>query len=346
MKLLKNYLIALTAVTVFISLTGCSSSKSRSSDSGDRGQLQAMMLASATNPNAIPSFRPRPMRPQDEIGPGNLVRISCTVDSKISGEYRIGFDGFVKLPYDVQIQAAGLSTSQLREALTQRYRGFFRGAPAFDVSIEERKYFVRAQGLVSKPGEYLVAPDGSLDAVIAEAGGLQLSNEQAPVARYASIADGQYRAAIKLSDYFGGAANSSPLWRGGETVSFRNDGEGLGDIFGADRRYVQVVGQVRNPGEYLHRDQANFFHYLVQAGGPTDRASMNHVLLMRSERGQMQAMPFSMKEPEKIPEIRGGDIVLVQADNPTDLERDTSVFGNIGGFMSAVAATVLMAAGL
>jgi hypothetical protein len=60
----------------------------------------------------------------------------------------------------------------------------------------------------------------------------------------------------------------------------------------------------------------------------------------------MQAMPFSMKEPEKIPEIRGGDIVLVQADNPTDLERDTSVFGNIGGFMSAVAATVLMAAGL
>jgi protein involved in polysaccharide export with SLBB domain len=241
------------------------------------------------------------------------------------------------------MQAAGLTLDQFHQALLEKYRVFFRTAPNIQVAILDHKTLVRAQGLVDKPGQYLVAPEGSLDEVIASAGGLQKSADQHPVARYARIVDGQYRAAVKLADYYSGSAASAPKWRGGETVFFQNEGDGIGDLLGVDKRYVQVMGQVRAPGEYPYRENANFFYYLVQAGGPTDRANMSDLVVMRTDGPKLQAIPFTMENPEKIPGIQGGDVVFVQADNPTSLQKDTTVFGNIGGFMSSMAAVLLVA---
>ena len=360
--------ITILTILLTAALSGCASQNNAApSSSVQDAQLQAIMLANPGTPPGggssssasatggtkgfttlsqptIPDFEPRPGRGPDEIAPGNLMHIVCADDKKIDGDFRVEFDGTIKMPYDVKVKAAGLTLTEFKTALQTQYRSFFRSPPQLVVSFSDHKLALRADGLVDKPGEYLISQSGSIDELIAQAGGLQKGQDR-EAARYARIVDGQYRALLKLSDFYSGSAGKAPVWRGGETVFFQNEGSGIGDMLGMDKRYVQVLGQVRTPGEIAYRDNANFFYYLVQAGGPTDRAAMSRLVLVRSDGAKLQTVKFSVNEPEEIPQIQGGDIVLIQADNPTDFERDTSLFGNIAGFMSSIAA-VLVVSGL
>jgi polysaccharide export outer membrane protein len=106
------------------------------------------------------------------IGPEDVLNILFWREKNLSGEVMVRPDGRISLPLLNDIQAAGLTTDELREKVMAEANKFVEDPTATIVvkQINSRKVFIT--GNVSKPGLYALA--GPLDVLqlIALAGGL------------------------------------------------------------------------------------------------------------------------------------------------------------------------------
>ena len=291
---------------------------------------------STTSP-ARPMWR---VRAENEIAPGFELELSCPADRALSGAYRVEADGLLRLPYKVQIDANGLSTEALKTELDRAYRPFLK-APDFRVTIKHRMFFVDVQGLVTKPGPVLVKSDSSLDEIIAGAGGLQQTPERQAQAQYVRVVQGATSGTFKLRDYFAGSLTGLPIWQGGEKIFFQSEGGPLESKGKVARRYINLLGQVRSPGEYPY-EHGDFHRYLIAAGGPTDRADLDNISLIRMHGDSVGTRNFTAHEPTELPTLEPGDTVIVQADNPSPLEKRSRVIGGFMSILTSIATVVLL----
>lgn len=298
--------------------------------------LQSVSAAPAAAEAAPPQWR---KRNEAELAPGFEVDIVSPADSSVSGTYRIEPDGALRLPYKVRVDAAGQTAGGLREALVRAYRPFIKN-PAFTVTPRTKAYWVDVQGLVSKPGPVLVKSDSSLDEIIAGAGGLQQTNEHEPQAQYVRVVQGGANGIFKLRDHFAGTLIGLPAWQGGEKIVFQSEGGGSG-AGKVSRSYINLLGQVARPGEYPY-EHGDFVRYLIAAGGPTDRADLDNISLVRASGDAVGTMSFTFHEPRELPELQPGDTVIVQADNPSPIEKRSRVIGGYMSILTSIATVVLL----
>jgi polysaccharide biosynthesis/export protein len=91
----------------------------------------------------------------------------------MSTQVTVRSDGKITLPLLDEVQAAGLTPSELRARLTQESKKFF-GNPSVTVvvnAINSRKVFITGQ--VGKPGPYVILAPTTVLQLIATAGGLR-----------------------------------------------------------------------------------------------------------------------------------------------------------------------------
>src|SRR5690349_13055610 len=106
MKQLKTPFKFAVAVAVIFSVSACSG----------RSVKPANDLRFFQNPAAAEAEKPVAewkQRGADEIAPGFDLTLQCSADPAVSGKYRVEPDGKLKLPYDVELDAAGKTLSQL-----------------------------------------------------------------------------------------------------------------------------------------------------------------------------------------------------------------------------------------
>ncbi|NLF24068.1 MAG: hypothetical protein GX589_00210 [Deltaproteobacteria bacterium] len=290
--------------------------------------------------DSVKNTRAAAKRATDQIVPGYQIKLACQEDKKLNGKYRVAFNGTVKLPHNITLQAAGHTVGALQNKIIQAYRPFFRSTPDIKVTLSQRSFFVDVQGLVEKPGQYLIKESGSLDEVIAKAGGLQrdFANRQLK-ARYARITRNGTVTFINLADYYSGSSADLEPWQGGESVFFQTDG---GPETGGTTtsRAVQMLGQVVTPGEYNFSPEADFFHYLSRAGGPTERADLERIEIVRIVNNEKRSVVFKLKEAKALPRLRPGDIVMIPPEQPRTL------ISNFTSILSSISTAVIAAAAL
>ncbi|RMG39726.1 MAG: hypothetical protein D6719_12630 [Candidatus Dadabacteria bacterium] len=335
MKKFVNLLI----LHVFLALTAVSCSSRKSADQ--------FMLESQVAEARMASYgaeESMPVRPQDQLAPGYRLKISSGDDSNINGVFRIAYDGTLKLPYNIKVKAAGLTLSELKSKVIKAYAPFFKVTPSIALRVIDRSRYVEVAGLVEKPGHYLVKKSDPLDVVLAKAGGLKRPDyeDNSAVARFVRIEQLGKSRTVKLADYYAGATSLIPQWQGGDRIFFQSERAEIAEVSGGSSKYVQVIGQVRSPGDQLYQPGADFFHYLVAAGGPTDRADLERVAIIRNLNGKRRTLVFSVTD-KKQPELRGGDVLLVYGDNATHFERSTGVGASIASMFTGIASLVLLA---
>lgn len=328
--------IKITSVTLVLLLTACTKAP-RWSDV-PKGTTPIMEGNSVTATTATPWKK----RPAGQVAPGHMVTIKSS-DPRVNGDFRIEFDNSLKLPYNVRLTTTGLNEDQLRSAIRNSYRKYFRSPNDIQVSVAQKEYLIDVEGLVQKPGQYLVKQNTSLDEIIAFAGGLKEGGQNNNVARYVRINGISGQRLIGLGDYYSGSGDLTPQWQGGETVFFQSEGGGPRASARLQRNFVNVIGQVRNPAEYPAETNANFYTYLIKAGGPTDRADLSRVTLLRSHDSQMRAITFNMLDPREIPEVLPGDSIIFNGDSPTPLERDSGIAASFANVISAIGIIVIAA---
>jgi protein involved in polysaccharide export with SLBB domain len=155
-----------------------------------------------------------------QVNPGILIHLSSSEDSSITGDYRIEFDGALRLPYQVVIQAAGLTLPELKTAITYAYHIYFANPEAIEVSVTERRALVEVRGQVNKPGRYLVETQADLEDLLELAGGLKKKSGKA-LAKYVSLSRGNQSSSYSLERALSEETNSKfTPWQGGESVFF------------------------------------------------------------------------------------------------------------------------------
>jgi len=279
-------------------------------------------------------------RAPDEVAPGFEIKLSSPDDSSINGKYRIDYDGKLKLPYEVKVDTNGMTRDQLRNKIVESYSKFFKTPPHIALSVSEERYWVDVRGLVEKPGRFLAKKDTSIDEVISLAGGLQKNAN----VRYVKIQQGaNTTTTIKLSEYYAGSPDDQiPPWQGGDILFFQTD-RGQNHVPGENEgSYVQLIGEVRNPGEYRFVNDVDFYYYLVKAGGPTQNANLSAVQIVRQGIEGKKQMNFNLDNPKDVPTIQSGDIIFLQSDKPTGFERAVPVISGLVGILNTALLLVLL----
>ena len=140
----------------------------------------AQMPAGGTQPSAVaaPAARVAPVAgavspPSDYIiGADDLLSVVFWRDKDMSSDVAVRPDGKISLPLLNDVQAAGLTPTQLRDQLTESAKQYISEPNVTIVvrQINSRKVFVTGQ--VQKPGPYVLGGSTTVLQLIATAGGV------------------------------------------------------------------------------------------------------------------------------------------------------------------------------
>jgi protein involved in polysaccharide export with SLBB domain len=267
------------------------------------------------------------------LAPGFLVQLSSGSDSRLNGQFRIQPNWRVDLPYNISVDTKGMSLGRFRSHLERAYAAYFNGTPDVRATIKQKRYWVEVLGLVAKPGNYLVKQDAPLDEIIAQAGGLteDLANG------YVRIVQGPKTSWVDLSEYYKGRATDVPVWRGADRIFFQKERPDFAaDQYDAEAAHkVEVLGEVRNPGELTFRKEADVYYYLVKTGGPTSVGDLDKVEVVRTDRDTGERKQLSLGPVGDIKNIQGGDILIFHPVRTTSLERTLTITSIITSIVTA-----------
>jgi polysaccharide export outer membrane protein len=105
------------------------------------------------------------------LGGGDNVRVITFGVDQLSGQFRVDDHGDISMPLVGDVRAAGLTTDQLQDSITERLKaGKFVRQPSVSVEVlAYRPIFVL--GEVAKPGQYPYQPGMTMLTAVAVAGG-------------------------------------------------------------------------------------------------------------------------------------------------------------------------------
>ena len=110
----------------------------------------------------------------------------------------------------------------------------------------------------------------------------------------------------------------------------------------SDNLVLQVLGEVKNPGEYRYRRNADFYYYLAKAGGPTNSAALNQIEVVRGTTGNRSSVNYDLNEARSVPVLAPSDVVIVHADKPSSTERTIAVVSGITAILNTIILTIIL----
>lgn len=254
-------------------------------------------LASATTPDLTlaellaPASR---QAPAARLRPGDVVALDVYGRPELGGDRRVGPDGQIPMFVGGGLGVAGLTEGEASSAAAERLAELTR-LPQVQVRLlHPAPAEVRVVGRVERPGAQPVPPERVLDLVdlVAQCGGLSPDADVEHLTLLRDDAEGRTR-----GFHFGYP----------ELLATRSSGLSValapGDLVVVPRLPdVYVFGRVQRAGALPLRPGATVASLLIQAGGPTDGASVRDLQLLRA--GQTRAA--ALDRP-----LAAGDVVFV-----------------------------------
>ena len=105
------------------------------------------------------------------IGPEDMLQISVWKNDALSRAVPVRPDGKISLPLLNDVQAAGLTALELREALTQKLSEFIPSPEVSVIVSDVRSFKVSVMGEVARPGRFELKSWTTVLDVLALAGG-------------------------------------------------------------------------------------------------------------------------------------------------------------------------------
>lgn len=281
---------------------------------------------------------PRFSHERKYMAPGFLFSLYHSSDDKLRGRFRANSSGLLKLPYGVRLNVKNKTFSQLRKEVLKAYERFFqKGVKNVSFTIKSRAYYVDIRGLVKKPGRYLVLRKDSLDKVIDQAGGLNgdIQNELFSV----SLKQKNQSYAVSLNQYYqSDIFNQVFTWTGEDTIFIKRQSESTN---GQAIPIVTVMSGVKNPGKSLYQEGENLFYYLNKSGGTHEYLAYNEAYIIRESQSGLKKIQFNLTQMESIPVIEPNDIIMLNSEKTTPVDKALSRTAQISSILSTLALLIL-----
>ncbi|MGB6378337.1 MAG: polysaccharide biosynthesis/export family protein [Syntrophobacteria bacterium] len=106
------------------------------------------------------------------IGPGDLLSIDIWKEPELSKQVSVRLDGKISLPLVNDIDAASLTSAELRNKLTEQYKDFVDVPEVSVTVVQSNSKKIYILGKVKLPGEYPLQKHMTVVQAISLAGGL------------------------------------------------------------------------------------------------------------------------------------------------------------------------------
>jgi polysaccharide biosynthesis/export protein len=268
------------------------------------------------------------------LGPGDQILVNVYDQPEVTSSHFIAPDGRITLPMVGAIEAAGQTTDRLTQTIRTRLLRDYRN-PIVTVAIGQfRPLRIHVSGEVRRPGPLQIrniAYDNNrnssesssnpnlptLSAAIAAAGGVTRDGDISQVGL-------NRNGSLQQIDLWAGlTAENAPhdlLLRDGDAIFIRKrDKDSAVDprlvakstLAPATVR-VRVVGEVRNPGEVSVTPNSTISSAIAVAGGPTDKARMEEVRLIRlGDNDQITEQKMNLQQLQDQQQVLDGDVVII-----------------------------------
>jgi polysaccharide export outer membrane protein len=257
------------------------------------------------------------------IGPEDLLDVEVFNVPELTKTVRVTNDGIISLPLLGRLQAAGLTTAELRKKLEAKWAETYLENPQVTVFVREfRARPVSVIGAVDKPGLYYLAASRTLIEVLSMAGGLAKRMNDAPgravlVTRRVGFGDQQLVDGMSLLAPDKLEINLRKLLYSHEDA-LNIDIKPFDTVSVTRADIVYVVGEVRKPGGFVLQDQEKLtvLQALALAEGLTGIAARRSAkIIHRSEDGSRTEVPVNLskvlKGKSQDLELAANDILFV-----------------------------------
>ena len=269
------------------------------------------------------------------LGSGDHIDINVFDSPEFTGNRVIAPDGTISLPIVGAISAAGRSPGQLTDDIKIKLRRWIK-TPIVSIGVTQfRPLLISVAGEVQRPGPLqlrsipneaksdtttvstpnLTLP--TLSNAVSNAGGLTRDAD----IRQVTLRRGSN--SIKIDLWSGLTSDQAPpdyLLQDGDAIFVPK----LNPQDVLDRRLlaksslapktirVRVVGEVKKPGEVDVTPSSTISSAVAIAGGPTDKARMEEVSLVRlGDDGRIQEQRMDLSKLIDSQQVQDGDVVLV-----------------------------------
>lgn len=230
------------------------------------------------------------------IGPEDVLQISVWGSPELSvPQLPVRPDGMISVPLVGDVKVEGMTPDQLKAYLEKEYLKYIK-APNVSVivtAINSFKVFVIGGGVAatggSASGAIILKSNTSLLQLLAQLGSLAGADlKSAYLLRAGKKLPVDF---MKLVD--GGDVSQDVDLHRGDVIFIPPDLENR----------IKVVGAVKNPGLFPYVKGMSALDAVLSAGGFTEFASQNNVVIVRHEGGEVKNIEVRLKDV-----IKGGDI--------------------------------------
>jgi polysaccharide export outer membrane protein len=240
----------------------------------------------------------------DKLRPQDVLNVTVFDQPGLTKKYTVEGDGRVTFPLLGRVQAAGMTTEQLAADIQKRLSESFFNNPQVTIDVERtRRVFVF--GGVSAPGMYPLTPDMTIVELLARAGYSNAAEAmivRPKTPRAPALPDDKDTSVIRVNlreferDLENGRLSRNVTLLDGDTVYVPR----------FDPNRIFVSGQVRTPGAYSIPENTTLLQALALAGGPTERAALGRVRVIRLVKGKQTTVKARLEDI-----VRTGDTIIV-----------------------------------
>lgn len=269
-------------LVLFVLLAGCAAPP-RALPPGYTAERDTREFEAAT-PELLRVFESALTR-EYQLGPGDVVEIVAPVYPEIAGEQVISPEGQMTVYPVGAVQVGGLTRGEAEKRLTESLGRYFN---PLSMTLRVKSYEnnqVLVLGKVTTPGIVKFKSRPNLLEALARAGAFPASAQERRMSRCDIIRGKDQILRVSIDE----------MLRGGGSAS-RNLDLASNDIVYVpenEENNVYVMGQVARPGAFEIKNSMSLLNAVMLAGGPTEDAVTDGVLLVR-DRGGKESEPLKV----------------------------------------------------
>ena len=155
-----------------------------------------------------------------QIGAEDVLEVQVWKNPDLSRVVTVRPDGKISLPLIGDIQAAGLTATQLKEVVTEKLKAYYKEPPEVSVLVQQvNSYAIYILGEVSSPGKYVVKSGTTFLQAITLAGGFTPFASTSNITLLRKGKEGKETAVrINYKDILAGKLEYNILLKPGDTI--------------------------------------------------------------------------------------------------------------------------------
>lgn len=281
-----------------------------------------------------------------KIGEGDALSVSVWRHPELERTVVVRSNGLVTFPPIGDVNAAGITPSDLSREIMQRLRDYTRETTQVTVTVAQfnsRAVFLTGQ--VVGPGRYSFEAIPDLLQLLSSAGGPLPSADLSQVSIIRATPKGPSVITIDVGSYMRGQSTQPlPALEPGDTIEIPSI---MGTSAAGSQGMVFIFGEVGSPGAYPAAIGTDLLQLIAVAGGTTPGANLNEVsVVMDGGSGQVVArvdLKDVIENGTATPfMLAAGDRVIVPATDATLAGQILGGIGSVFGYTSDLMSSYLL----